>query len=120
MMPRDIKINEIKAEVDALWPGFAQHVRDAYVYTYHPTSLPVWPPGRSSIDALAEHLRESHNGVYLVGDYTRGAHATGAALSGQEAANRIAQEIHVKFVFCKRVVWRRASMQSFARHVGCY
>lgn len=93
MVPRDIRLKEIYTQLDALWPGLSGYVQTSHVYTYHPGALPVWPPGRSPLDELAQSLREPELGLYLAGDYLYNAHSDGAARSGTRAAERIAQEL---------------------------
>ncbi len=93
MVPREVRLKEIYAHLDALWPGLSGYVRTSYVYTYHPGALPVWPPGRSPLDELAQNLREPELGLYLAGDYLYNAHSDGAARSGMHAAERIAREL---------------------------
>lgn len=93
MVPRETKIHEIEEELDRLWPGVSKQVRAAHVYSYHPTALPVWPPGRSPIDEGAELLRQPELGTYLAGDYTLGSHSDAAARSGIDAAMKIAAEL---------------------------
>jgi monoamine oxidase len=93
MIPREIKVREILAALDRLWPGLSAHVRSSQVFGYHPAALPVWPPGRSPLDAAARSLREPELGLTLVGDYTESAHSNGAAESGRAAAARINEEL---------------------------
>ena len=93
MMPRELKLKEIYTQLDKLWPGIANKVQKSYVYTYHPGAVPVWPPGRSPLDALSEKLREPELGLYLAGDYLYNAHSDGAARSGIRVAERIAREL---------------------------
>jgi monoamine oxidase len=93
MVPRDVKLREIRAALDRLWPGLSAHVRGAEVWSYHPAAIPVWPPGRSPLDGPARSLREPELGLYLAGDYTLGAHSSAAAESGQAAAARISDEL---------------------------
>lgn len=93
MVPREKKLQEIYAHLDKLWPGLSKHVQTSQVYTYHPGAVPVWPPGRSPLDALSQALREPELGLYLAGDYLYSAHADGAARSGIQAAERIAAEL---------------------------
>jgi monoamine oxidase len=93
MIPREIKVREMLARLDQLWPGLSKHVRSSYVYTYHPAAIPVWPAGRSPLDRLAASLREPELGLQLVGDYTESAHANGAAKSAIEATARLAAEL---------------------------
>lgn len=93
MQPRELKLAEVRRELDKLWPGLSAHIRDTHVYTYHPASLPVWPPGRSPMDAQAAKLREPETGLYLAGDYLYNAHSDGAARAGISAGERIAAEL---------------------------
>jgi monoamine oxidase len=93
MVPREVKVRQILAALDKLWPGLSAHVRSSEVFGYHPAAIPVWPPGRSPLDGLARGLREPELGVYLAGDYTVSAHANGAAESAQSVAARISQEL---------------------------
>ncbi|HET6150414.1 MAG TPA: FAD-dependent oxidoreductase [Polyangia bacterium] len=93
MVPRDTKVREILGALDKLWPGLAAHVHSSQVFSYHPAALPVWPPGRSPLDAQARALREPELGLTLAGDYTVSAHSNGAAESGQAAAARIISEL---------------------------
>jgi monoamine oxidase len=93
MVPRDTKVKAMLDEVDRLWPGFSKHVKATHVYTYHPTSLAVWPPGRSPLDEPSELIRTPELGTYLAGDWTWSSHSDGAAKSGINAAKLIAQEI---------------------------
>ena len=93
LAPREARVADIRRNLRALWPAYAGTLDEAFVYTYHPTALPVWPVGRSSIDPLAETLRRPHMGLYLAGDYTRGAHATAAVQSGLDVAQAIIAEL---------------------------
>ncbi len=93
MIPRERKLTEIRQRLDALWPGLSGHIRESYVYTYHPAAVAVWPPGRSPIDGPAQALREPELGLYLAGDWTVSAHATGAVESGMRVAAAIAHEL---------------------------
>ena len=93
LVPREIKVREILQRLDAIWPHFSEYVRGSYVYPYHPTALPAWPPGRSPLDEQAGLLREPELGLYLAGDYTRGAHSGAAVESGIRVADRIASEL---------------------------
>jgi monoamine oxidase len=93
MVPRELRLREIHAELDKKWPGFASQIAASYVYTYHPGAIPVWPPGRSPLDDSAEKLRQPELGLYLAGDYLYNAHSDGAARSGMHAAERLAAEL---------------------------
>ncbi len=93
MVPRELKVDEAKAELERLWPGFEQQVRGSHVYTYHPAALAVFPPGRSPLDELAEAVRQPDLGVHLAGDWTQGSHSDHAARSGIAAARAIAAEL---------------------------
>jgi monoamine oxidase len=93
MIPRDTKVREILGALDRLWPGLSAHVRGSHVFSYHPAAIPVWPPGRSPLDAGGRSLREPELGLYLAGDYTVSAHANGAAESAEAAAARISEEL---------------------------
>jgi monoamine oxidase len=93
MMPRDMKINEAKTELDKIWPGFSKYVAGTHVYTYHPASLAVFPPGRSPIDELSETVRKPDLGVYFAGDWTLGSHSDHAAKSGIDQARAIASDL---------------------------
>lgn len=95
MVPRDLKLRELYTHLDQQWPGFSKQVQGTQVYTYHPGAVPVWPPGRSPLDELAQDLREPELGLYLAGDYLYNAHSDGAAKSGIRAAEKIAQELGV-------------------------
>jgi monoamine oxidase len=96
MIPREEKLREIRAKLDALWPGFSTHIQESYVYTYHPAAVAVWPPGRSPIDEPAQAIREPEMGLYLAGDWTVSAHATGAVESGLRVAGQIASDLSFK------------------------
>jgi monoamine oxidase len=93
MVPRERKVKELLGELDKLWPGFSGHVVSSEVYTYHPGSVAVWPPGRSPLDERSQLIREPEGGLYLVGDWTWNAHSDGAARSAIAAADRIAKEL---------------------------
>lgn len=93
MVPREAKVKELLGELDKLWPGFSGFVKDSYVYTYHPASLAVFPPGRSPIDPAAQLIRTPELGTYLAGDWTLGGHSDHAAKSGLAAARGIAAEL---------------------------
>ena len=93
MVRRETKLREVLAALDELWPGLSAHVRSSQVFSYHPAAIPVWPPGRSPLDARGRSLREPELGLTLAGDYTVSAHSSGAAQSGQAAAARIIQEL---------------------------
>lgn len=95
MVPRDIKLRELNTHLDQLWPGFSKQVQSTQVYTYHPGAVPVWPPGRSPLDELAQDLREPELGLHLAGDYLYNAHSDGAARSGIRAAVNVATELGV-------------------------
>ncbi len=93
MAPRDMKRKELLGELNRLWPGFSQYVRATHIYSYHPAAIPVWPPGRSPVDAQAELLRKPHLGLWLAGDYTENAHSDGAVRSGIRVAKAIAEDL---------------------------
>jgi monoamine oxidase len=93
MVPREVKVRQILAALDKLWPGLSPHVHSSQVFSYHPAAIPVWPPGRSPLDRLGRALREPEHGLYLAGDYTMSAHANGAADSAQAVAARISQDL---------------------------
>jgi monoamine oxidase len=93
MVPRERKLKEILRELDKLWPGFSKQVVASEVYTYHPGSVAVWPPGRSPLDERSQLLRRPERGLYLAGDWLWNAHSDGAARSGIEAAEGIAREL---------------------------
>ena len=93
MIPRDMKIRELLTALDKLWPGFSSHVKASHVYTYHPTALPVWPPGRSPLDESSQLLRQPELGAHFAGDYLLGSHSDAAVKSGLEAARAIAKEL---------------------------
>jgi monoamine oxidase len=93
MVPRETKVKQILAALDKLWPGLSGDVVGSEVFTYHPAAIPVWPPGRSPIDARGKALREPELGLYLVGDYTVSGHSNGAAQSAILAAERLAAEL---------------------------
>jgi monoamine oxidase len=95
MVPRELRLHDIYGELEKLWPGFTQFVKESYVYTYHPGAIPVWPPGRSPLDELSQKLRQPELGLYLAGDYLYNAHSDGAARSGIAAAERIAAEFGI-------------------------
>ena len=89
MVPRETQVAQLINQLSQRWPKLPGAVQDAYVYSYHPTALPVWPPGRSAIDAMADTLRQPTYGLHLAGDYTRGAHSSGAAQRGIEVARAV-------------------------------
>jgi monoamine oxidase len=93
MVPRELKVREILAALDKLWPGLSAHVRSSQVFTYHPAALPVWPPGRSPLDEGGRSLREPELGLYLAGDYTLSGHSNGAAESGLAVATQISRDL---------------------------
>jgi monoamine oxidase len=93
MIPREVRLREIDEHLEQLWPGLSQYIRGRYVYTYHPAALPVWPPGRSPLDELAEALRTPENGLFLAGDYLYGGHSDGAARSGLHAAEQVSADL---------------------------
>jgi monoamine oxidase len=93
MVPRDTKVKAMLDELDKMWPGFSKHVRASHVYAYHPTSLAVWPPGRSPIDEQSELVRTPELGTYIAGDWTISSHSDGAVRSGINVAKQIAQEL---------------------------
>lgn len=84
---------EVVAGLERLWPGFRGIVRRAYVQRYHPAAVPVWPPGRSPLDAASGALFEPEHGLYLAGDYLVNAHSDGAVRSALCAAARIAADL---------------------------
>ena len=91
-MPSPLPGMDPYLEDDKLWPGFSKHVKATHVYTYHPTSLAVWPPGRSPIDEQSELVRTPELGMYLAGDWTMSSHSDGAAKSGINVAKQIAPD----------------------------
>ncbi len=91
--PREKAIALLLSELERLWPGFSRFVRDAAVFEHLPVALPVWPPGRSPLDAQTQLLSQPHMGLYLAGDYTAGVHSDAAAHSGLQAATRIAADL---------------------------
>jgi len=93
MAPYEAKVDGLVRELDALWPGFSDHVRDAWVYPYHPAAVAVWPPGRSPLDAGSDRIRTPQDGLYLAGDWTYNAHSDGAARSALAVAASIASTL---------------------------
>ena len=93
MVPREHKVRQIFAALERLWPGIGAHVHSSQVFSYHPAAIPVWPPGRSPLDAAARALRAPELGLVLAGDYLAGAHADAAARSGEWAAAQISVEL---------------------------
>jgi monoamine oxidase len=93
MAPREMKIRELLAEMDRLWPGFSSHVKASHVYSYHPSAIAVWPPGRAPIDELGQAMLEPEHGVYLTGDWTWSGHSEGAVRSAMVQARKIAIEL---------------------------
>lgn len=92
MKPHAITVSEILSELDRIQPGLSSSVADAYVYSYHPASIPLWAPGRSPLDEQSELLRRPAGTLYFAGDYTRGGHSGSAAQSGIDVAAEIARE----------------------------
>lgn len=78
--------NAVIGHVDALFPGFRRHVRDAVARVY-PQGVACWRlvDRRSRFDALARALREPFGRVLIGGDTTDHSHSEGAI----RAANRI-------------------------------
>lgn len=93
MQPRDTKIRDALAELDRLWPGFSSHVHASYVYSYHPSAIPVWPPGRAPIDDLGRGLLAPEGNVYLTGDYTWSGHSEGAVRSAILQASKLVRDL---------------------------
>lgn len=93
MQPREAKIRELLAALDAMWPSFSGHVQSSYVYSYHPAAIPVWPPGRAPIDELGQALLEPEANVYLTGDYTWSGHSEGAARSALLQSEKLARDL---------------------------
>lgn len=93
LVPHEQKRAEVVAGLDALWPGFAKHVRGSAVFTYHPAAIPFWPPGRAPTDALAKGLFDSFEGLSLAGDYLVSSHSEGAVIAAQRQASAIAKEL---------------------------
>jgi monoamine oxidase len=93
MVPREVKLAELRAELDKLFPGLSKHIHGEYVYSYHPAAIAVWPPGRAPIDAQGKKLHEPELGLYLAGDWTVSGHSNGAVISGTAAADAIAKEL---------------------------
>jgi monoamine oxidase len=93
MVPRERKVKELLAELDALWPGLSSHVRDSHVWSYHPAAVPVWPPGRAPIDELGVAALAPEDGLYLTGDWTWSAHSEGAVRSAQTQARKLIQDL---------------------------
>ncbi|MDP2345660.1 MAG: FAD-dependent oxidoreductase [Deltaproteobacteria bacterium] len=89
MQPRDVKIKEMLAAMDKLWPGFSKLVVTTYVYTYHPGAITVWPAGRSPLDDKTRSLRTPEDGLSLAGDYLWSGHSDGAGRSAIDAAAAI-------------------------------
>ena len=52
MAPRSVKVRDLLGELDAMFPGFEEHVVSTHVYTYHPAAIATWRPGVASSDAL--------------------------------------------------------------------
>ena len=76
------RVREIMVEeLERVWPGFGKIVKAAYVYSYHPAGVPVWPPGRSPIDDGSKVMWKPEHGLYLAGDFLLNAHSDGAARS---------------------------------------
>ena len=86
-------MKQVLGELDKLWPGFSQYVKQTYVYSYHPAAIPVWPRGRSPLDEQSELLRRPSMGIYFAGDYTENAHSSGATISGLRVAKDITKEL---------------------------
>ncbi len=93
MVPRDIKMREVLAGLDKMWPGFSKYVKTSTTFTYHPASIAVWPPGRSPLDERGQKIREPEMGLYLAGDWTYSGHSDGAVKSGIKVAEQIAREL---------------------------
>lgn len=93
MAPREAKIRELLAEMDRLWPGFSGHVRQSHVWSYHPTAIAVWPPGRAPIDELGQAMLEPEGGLYLTGDWTWSGHSEGAVRSAMVQARKLAIDL---------------------------
>lgn len=84
----------LKKEMDALIPGFSQHVVDTATYIY-PKAVAYWPvkEGRSRFDDLALELRKPQGRVYIGGDTTEDSHSEGAV----QAAMRMAKLITARY-----------------------
>jgi monoamine oxidase len=93
MIPRELKVRQIVSALERFWPGLGTHVRSSQVFSHHPAAIPVWPPGRSPLDAASRALRSPELGLVLAGDYLAGAHADAAAHSGEWAAAQISEEL---------------------------
>jgi monoamine oxidase len=93
MIPRELKVRQLVGALERFWPGLGAHVHSSQVFTYHPAAIPVWPPGRSPLDAASRALRVPELGLVLAGDYLVGAHADAAARSGEWAAARVAEDL---------------------------
>jgi monoamine oxidase len=93
MIPRELKVRQIVSALERFWPGLGAHVRSSQVFTHHPAAIPVWPPGRSPLDAASRALRTPELGLVLAGDYLAGAHADAAARSAEWAAALITDEL---------------------------
>jgi len=89
--PQDKLRNDYVKQLDAIWPGFAKHVKGAYFFGYHPGATPAWPVGRSPLDEKSASLQDPVMGLYLVGDYIFSSHVDGSVISGRRAAERIAK-----------------------------
>ena len=81
------------AELEKLRPGFGQTVRGAYVYSYHPSGVTVWPPGRSPIDERSKLMFQPEHGLYLAGDFLINAHSDGAVHSARCIAERVQNDL---------------------------
>ena len=43
---------EVKKNLEKLWPGVSPLIRNFEFYRYHPRAIASWPVGRSRFDAL--------------------------------------------------------------------
>lgn len=83
----------VLGELERLWPGFGKAEHGAYVYSYHPMGVTVWPPGRSPIDDKSKVMFQPEHGLYLAGDYLINAHSDGAVRSAICVSDRIAKDL---------------------------
>ena len=84
---------EVKKELEKLWPGVSPFIRNFEFYRYHPRAIASWPVGRSRFDELSESLRKPFGRVYFAGDFTEGTHSTGAAQSAIRVVRDISSHI---------------------------
>lgn len=80
---------ELKNNLENLWPGISAYIQEWTFYRYHPRAIASWPVGRSRFDEGSELMRQPQGHIYFAGDFTGGTHSTDAAQSAIRVSNAI-------------------------------